>query len=57
MRVSAFARRGAAAYGDAYWLPKRAKMHGFMPFPPLYNNTPRTKKMRFLEKIIVPSFV
>ena len=46
LRVSAVARRAAAAYGDANQLPKKAKMPQFNTFPTCTKKTPRTKKMR-----------
>ena len=49
LRVSAFARRVAAAYGDANVLRKRAKMHDFLYVPTCTLKTPKTKKMRLLE--------
>ena len=52
LRVSASARRVAAAYGDANVLPKRAKIHDVMPFPTCTKKTPRTKKTRFRENHI-----
>ena len=46
LRVSALARRVAAAYGDANMLPKKAKMHDSLPFSTCPKKTPSTKKMR-----------